>query len=66
MATVGGMPSAEDEAPAVREAVRLRDVPTEDLLKKADAGSRAACAELDRRGVEPPSVDVGPPPVPSY
>jgi hypothetical protein len=42
---------------------QLRDVPTEDLFPRADRGDGAACAELDRRGVESPVIEPGAPPI---
>lgn len=41
----------------------VRELSTETLLVLAEFGDIDACHELDRRGVEPPIVEPGPPPI---
>lgn len=36
----------------------VRDVPTPELIARAEAGDEVAAAELDRRGVEPPMLEL--------
>jgi hypothetical protein len=43
----------------------LTNVSVAELIRRCeDEGDRDACAELDRRGVEPPTLDLDEPPVP--
>jgi hypothetical protein len=52
-----------EELVVVESARELRDASTEELRVLVDAGDRGACAELNRRGVEPPTLPLGPDPL---
>jgi hypothetical protein len=52
------MAQSEDDAP-------LADVPVAELIRRCEEeNDDDACAELDRRGIEPPMLDLDEPPIP--
>jgi hypothetical protein len=57
----GDLTRAERET--LRERIALTRIDAAVLRRQCEAGRDAACRELDRRGIEPPAIELGPPPV---